>query len=280
MTIKQLRRTILEHLAQHGIESPEVESGLIVAHVLGISRTELITRDGAVSDAAAITANAMARRRINGEPIQYITGRCEFMSLEFAVDRNTLIPRPETELLVETVISKVNLKINKPQIWDIGCGSGCIGLSLAHYIRDAHVLELDNSPGALETAKRNAEKFGVSDRVVFLEHNILTGMPGRKVKPDCIVSNPPYIPSKDIKGLQTEVRDFEPLTALDGGENGLIFYRSIIEYAEIKAGGLLAFEIGIGQADDVAALLHRKGYQEIEILPDLAGIDRVVTAIA
>ncbi len=271
----QALRLELKHLFKsHNIESPDPEAGLLLMHVLGIDKITLLTKDMDISSKDREKIFTLANRRLTGEPIQYIIGSCSFMDLEFSVNPSTLIPRPETELLVEAV--KERLPQDSPvTIWDIGCGSGCIGISLAHFCPNLSVIELDISEKALATAKTTATRYGLLDRITFLKHDILTGMPDLPV-PDAIVSNPPYIPAKDILSLDKTVRDFEPISALDGGEDGLCFYRKIIQDAPLSPGGLLAFEIGHDQGPAVVSLLETAGYTGVTLLTDYAGLDRIV----
>ncbi len=282
MTLKQLRRSAHEKLINHGgIDSPELDADLIIMHILGIDKTELLTRDPAVSDAAAIEVNAAVNRRLSGMPVQYIIGRTEFMSLDFEVNKNVLIPRSDTEILVEAVIEKLKSR-GAVKILDIGCGSGCIGVSLAYYLPRASVTCLDVSEKTLRVAKRNGERHRLNGRMNFILGDIKDETVCAEIISagyDCIVSNPPYIPTDDIFDLQTEIVDHEPLGALDGGDDGLDFYRVIIEKTAPKRGGITAFEVGINQADAVADMMYSKGYTGIEIIPDLAGIDRAVLGI-
>ncbi len=277
MTIKELRRNAHNKLIESGkTDTPELDANLIIMHVLSISREEMLLRDTAVSDAAAIEVNANINRRIKGKPVQYIIGKTEFMSLEFEVDKNVLIPRQDTETLVEAVISAYQGSA-APNILDIGAGSGCIGISLARYIPGSTVTELDISQKALDVAKRNAERNKVARQLSFVCRDIMQVKPDEfSGRFDCIVSNPPYIPTDDIPNLQTEVADHEPLGALDGGRDGLDFYRVITEKTAPKPGGIMALEVGINQADAVADMMYIRGYGNIRIIPDLSGIDRVV----
>lgn len=273
-SLKTLRREMIDLFKENNIESPETESGLILMHTLNIDKTQLITNDFEISDQVLCEIYSMIERRVKGEPIQYIIGACPFMDLEFFVNPSTLIPRPETELLVELLTDKIGKE--KKVVWDIGCGSGCIGITLAYLCKNIKVYEIDISEDALNTAKKSAVKYGLDNRIEFIKFDILSGMPDIE-KPDIIVSNPPYIPRKDIEGLQKEVRDFEPMSALDGGEDGLDFYRKIINDAPLKAGDLLAFEIGYDQGSQVMELMEKAGYKENELIKDIAGLDRIVT---
>ncbi len=273
--LQELRRELKELFVMHKIESPEADAGLLLMQVLGISKTELLTKNFSVTPAQESSLRALADRRLQGEPIHYILGVCPFLDLEFFVNPSTLIPRPETELLVEEVARRLSGFPQPVTLLDIGCGSGCIGISLAYLHPSLHVIELDISKDALKTAEKTAVKYDLQERISFVEHDILSGMPKLPV-PQVIVSNPPYIPHKDIASLQTEVRDFEPTSALDGGEDGLVFYRKIIQEAPLPSGGLLAFEIGYDQGESVVQLMKGHGYQNIELLQDLSGLDRIV----
>lgn len=277
MDLKNLRRTAHERLRENeGIESPMADADLIIMSVLGIDKNTLLTSDMNVPDAIAVEVNAYLNRRLSGMPVQYITGKCEFMSLEFEVNKNVLIPRADTETLVEAMIEKYKAAA-PPKILDIGCGSGCIGISLAKYLAGSSVCEVDVSPAALNVAKRNAERHRVLKQMSFIEGDILKGLPDIGFVPDLIVSNPPYIRTDDLLELQSEVIEYEPIIALDGGDDGLKFYRAILDNIRPTKGGTMAFEVGYDQADDVANLMYQHGYTNIEILPDLSGIDRVVT---
>ena len=196
------------------------------------------------------------------------------MSLWFSLNSSTLIPRCDTEILVEELISV--LKGKKKRILDIGTGSGCIAISLAYNLPDAEILSVDISEKALHTATQNAELNNVSQRCRFEYCNILESFPD--FLPDVVVSNPPYIPQKDIDSLDRKVKDFEPLTALAGGEDGLDFYRRISHDVPLTPNGLLAFEVGIGQAGDVRDIMSER-FEQIQIIKDLNGIDRVVTGV-
>ncbi len=243
---------------------------LIIINELGISKTQLVLGDLDVTEKQVEKIEQKINRLKDGEPIQYVLGKTEFMSLEFEVNPSVLIPRADTELLVEAVIERVP---KNSEIMDIGCGSGCIGISLAHYM-NAKITMVDVSKDALKTAQKNAEKNGILNEVEFINCDILKEVPDRLV--DCVVSNPPYIRDDVIKTLDKNVKDFEPYIALSGGEDGLKFYRRIAECAPLRNGGLLAFEIGFDQGEAVSLLLKENGYKDIEVLKDIENRDRVV----
>lgn len=281
MTLKELRKAAHTKLKENiSIDSPEIDADLIIMHVLDLDKTALLTKDINITDALAIEVNSYINRRLNGMPVQYIVGKCEFMSLEFMVNKNVLIPRADTETLVEAVIDKYKSCSLQPKILDIGCGCGCIGISLAKNLPGCTVAEFDISESALKQAERNAEKHQVLKQIEFVHGDIKNGLPDLGFVPDCIVSNPPYIRTDDLLELQPEVIEYEPIIALDGGDDGLDFYRAILDNARPVKGGITAFEVGYDQADAVAGLMHSVGYRNIEIIRDLAGIERVVLGYA
>ena len=207
--------------------------------------------------------------RMGHVPLQYITGEQEFMGLSFAVNPHVLIPRQDTEILVEEAQKRIHAGMDA---LDLCTGSGCIIVSLSKYA-PIHAAASDISAQALKTAKENAKRHGVT--VDFIESDLFEGITSRY---DIIVSNPPYIPTEEIKTLMPEVREFEPFLALDGKEDGLFFYRKIIREANshLKPDGFLLLEIGCGQWKDVACLMEAVGYKEITIRKDLSGLDRIV----
>ena len=245
---------------------------LLIMHIFNLSKYDIIIGEKKIDESNPVF-NEWLNRLEKGEPINYITGTKEFMGLEFNVNPSTLIPRPDTEILVETVLKLLGGKQSK--ILDIGCGSGCIGISLAHYNKNVSVTEIDISQDALDTAKENAIQNKVNDRISFINMDILSDFP--KGEFDILVSNPPYIRSDVIPTLDENVREFEPVSALDGGEDGLIFYKRIIKNENIKANGYIAFEIGYDQGKDVIKLLENSAkFTEINLIKDLATNDRVV----
>lgn len=216
--------------------------------------------------------------RINGRPVAYIVGNREFMGLDFFVKEGVLIPRPDTETLVEEIIELCKNKNEEINIIDIGTGSGAITVSLAKYIENSNITSLDISDIPLEVGKINAVNNGVDNRIEFLKSDVFTAIKNTEKKFDIIVSNPPYIPQKDIETLHTQVKDYEPYNALEGGEDGLDFYRQITEESVqyLKQGGILAYEVGHDQAEDVSKIMKHHGYDKIYTKKDIQGIDRVV----
>lgn len=219
----------------------------------------------------------MIKDRINGRPIAYIVGNREFMGLDFFVKEGVLIPRPDTEPLVEEVIELCNEK-NSVEILDIGTGSGAITISLAKYIKNSKVTSFDISDIPLEVGRQNAINNGVEDKTIFIKSDLFSAIKSKEIKFDVIVSNPPYIPKKDIETLHTQVKDYEPYNALEGGEDGLDFYREITKQSKtyLKSNGILAYEVGHDQAEDVSKIMSDNGYTKIYTKKDIQGIDRVV----
>jgi len=252
------------------------EAELLLTDILGCSRTDLYVQKGRrLGSAAGSRMAGVLRRRFRGEPFQYIIGTTEFMGMPFAVAPEVLVPRPETELLVEKVIS---LYTDTPcvRILDIGTGSGCIAIALAKMIAGAHVTATDISSEALAVARRNAIERGVV--IDFVQADLFPV--SRKHIFDCIVSNPPYIPSREIDMLQPEVQR-QPRCALDGGADGLDFYRRIITHAHeyLADGGYVVVEIGFGQSRTLQELFKEKEkFDIIAIIQDYARIDRIVVA--
>jgi release factor glutamine methyltransferase len=271
--IRDIRRKSAQNLEQCGNNSPLADIDFVLNN-LGFNKTDIILGEKQLDDAQQKDFESALNRLQNGEPVQYIVGRCEFMSLEFEVSPATLIPRADTEILVETVAELCKNK-KKISILEVGSGSGCIAISLAYTLKSADILSLDISDDALTVARRNAERHNVSDRVQFEQWDIMDGFSLINEPPDVVVSNPPYIPHDDVFTLDRKVKDFEPRLALDGGDDGLDFYRKISKEAPLKADGILAFEVGINQADDVSRIMKER-FVNIKVVKDLSGIDRVV----
>lgn len=267
-TVKQILAQTKKALRENGDETWGIDADLLVMRTLGLERIQLVTRDtDEVSAESAAALERLLQKRLSNMPMQYILGRCEFMGLDFAVSENVLIPRPDTEILVETV-----LKYKPASALDIGTGSGAIAAALAKYGVKS-ITACDISEAALETARQNAKNNKVE--IKFVKSDVFENISG---KFDAVVSNPPYIKSDEIPSLMPQVKDYEPLTALDGGADGLDFYRRITAQAGayLNAGGLLAFETGWDQGASVSTLMRENGYKDVEVIKDLAGLDRVV----
>lgn len=275
---EELRRTT-SRLREAGLGSPRLEAEVLAAHLLDCSRAGLLSRrDETVPSDLVAALEACVARRIAGEPLQYILGRAEFRSLSFQVDRRVLIPRPETELLVETCL--VRVRALRPAIVDVGTGSGCIVVSVARERPDARLTAVDIDPDALSVARDNAARLAPGVPIRWLRGDLLA--PLREVPVlDAIVSNPPYVASGEIDALQAEVRDHEPRGALVAGETGLEVVDRLIPAAagRLRDGGRLLLEIGAGQWRPVRERLRAAGdWEEPEVREDFQGIPRVVCA--
>ncbi|MBQ4517473.1 MAG: peptide chain release factor N(5)-glutamine methyltransferase [Clostridia bacterium] len=278
MVIGDLLQEAVQALAEAGIEQPRLDAEVLLAHLLHQERLYLLMhRTDTVSQETVDTFQDLIKRRTNHEPIAYIVGHREFMSLDFAVSPGVLIPRPDTETLVELVLETYP-KTEPITILDLCTGSGAIAVSLAHYLPQSRVTAVDINPICIETAQKNAKHNGVDTRMKVLAADVLKPLPLLGTF-DCVVSNPPYIPTKMVATLDADVQDFEPHTALDGGDDGLVFYRHIIKNISglLRPGGLLAFEIGHDQKDAVLALMKEsENFAGTGTKCDLAGITRVV----
>jgi release factor glutamine methyltransferase len=266
------------YFEQHGIESARLTIELLLAHLLNKRRLDLYLEFERDLDESTLTRlREMVKRRLTGEPLQYITGEAEFCGLKFAVDRRVLIPRPETELLVEVVRKRF-----KPPgtVVDVGTGSGCIAVALAKQLPDVEVWAIDLSDDALTVARANADRHGVEEKIRFLPGDLLVKLSDSRAV-DVIVSNPPYIAAGDLATLPKEVRDFEPARALAAGEDGLEIIRRLAMSARrvLKSSGFLALEIGAGQRAAVEKLLQAEGFVVEEVLKDLQGHERTIVAV-
>ncbi len=242
----------------------------------------LAHRDGLAPASLAAALAPLIARRAGGEPLAYLLGEREFYGRPFTVNPDVLIPRPETELLVEVAIDLLARRepaARPPRVIDVGTGSGCVAATLALERPEAHVMATDVSPAALEVARANAVRHGVADRLTLV-HAALTGEGVLDTPVDLVVSNPPYVAERDRDGLPTGVRDFEPAVALFGGPDGLAVIRALLPAAAraLGPGGRVAIEVGAGQACTVEALLPAAGLAWVETRPDLAGIARVLVA--
>jgi release factor glutamine methyltransferase len=274
--IAETLRKATEILRESGLDEPRREAGSLLAFALRKDRTFLITRsEYELSSGEAAAFQTLLQRRAGREPLQYITGKQEFYGLDFTVTPDVLIPRPETEMIVENAIEILNPR-KSARFCEIGVGSGCISVAILHNLEAASALGLDVSEKALKIARMNAEKHGVSARFELRISDVFDALTGERF--DLIVSNPPYIPRAEIAGLQAEVRDFEPLNALTDGGDGLSIIEKIVRRAPrfLKPGGFLLMEIGFGQAEAVKSLFDPKIWRLVEVLPDLQAIPRTV----
>ena len=278
MTIREILVKYMEKLSSIS-DTPKLDTEILLQKALGdVDRLYIqLNLDKKLSNEELKCFNEMINDRLNGRPIAYIVKNREFMALDFYVEEGVLIPRPDTEPLVEEVI-ELSKGMKDVTIVDIGTGSGAISVSLAKYIKNSYVYSLDISDKALSIGKKNAVNNEVDDKIEFIKSDVFTGIKDRNLKLDIIVSNPPYIKKEDIKTLHTQIKDYEPYIALEGGEDGLDFYRTITEKSlkYLKSNGILAFEVGHDQANDVCTIMENHGYKKIYTKKDLQGIDRVV----
>lgn len=267
--------TAIDRLRQAEIDNPQLDARLLVGHALGLDRTQLLSQSERVLTHEEIAAiDVFLARRSTHESVARIIGKREFWGLDFGMNEATLEPRPDSETLVEAV---VGLCQKKERILDLGTGTGCLLLSLLHDIPDATGLGIDINPRAVEQAAKNAVALNLHTRAEFRIGNWLNNVVGTF---DIIVSNPPYIRADEIPSLMREVRGFDPMLALDGGEDGLTPYRLLIPQLKnfLSPQGLIALEFGQGQAPQVAAFLEENGFTKSVTHNDLGGITRCVTA--
>jgi len=285
-TARRALRQATASLSKAGIESARLDAELLLAEALGLDRSKLYLHDEAPLEARAEERfHSLLARRVDGEPSAYITGRREFWSLDLLVTPAVLVPRPETEMLVEVAVGLFEADSQIPerkfQILDLGTGSGAISISLAKEIANAEVWATDVSLDALEIARANARRHGVERKIHFLSGDVFEPVRDRPKFFDMIISNPPYVRRAALATLPRDVRDFEPRVALDGGADGLEFYRRIIPGAlgYLTMGGFLAVEIGADMGEDVARLFtDAGGYAPPQLYHDLAGKERIVCA--
>lgn len=281
-TIRELMKVSIDLLQKKGFEEARLNVELLLAHALKCQRIQLYTGfDKPLTRHEMREFRALFERRLNREPLQYIIGSAGFMGLHFRVDPRVLIPRPETETLVEQTMLLCNAAPEgKPiSILEIGTGSGNIAVALAKFVKNAFVVSIDVSPKAIEVAELNAKVHEVTDRVEFRVLDVYEPVDQILLKRfDIVVSNPPYTSADEWESLQLEVRKYEPRSATTDGRDGLEFFRRIIELGPylVSDGGSLAFEVGFGQADHVRRMMSRSGFFNIYVVPDLQNVPRVV----
>jgi release factor glutamine methyltransferase len=275
------------YFEKQGIESPRLTIELLLAHLLKKKRLDLYLEfERELDEGTLVKLREMVKRRAAGEPLQYITGETEFCGLKFMVDKRVLIPRPETELLVETVVRRLKIADGAPggralptRIVDVGTGSGCIAIALAKKLPTAEITALDVSRDALEVARGNANLHQIEKNIRFLESDLLDALPN-SFAADVVVSNPPYIADGELAKLPKEVRDFEPVRALLAGEDGLKVIRRLVTNARrvLSASGFVALELGAGQREAVEEFFGQQGHEVVEVVKDLQGHERVIVA--
>lgn len=275
-TITSILNWTRQYFGSKGIENPRLDAEVLLSHILGKDRLYLYTHFDQPLTAEELTAYREAvKRRAMRAPVAYITGYKEFMGLDFAVTPAVLVPRPDTEILVEAALARLG-NLEAPLVADLGTGSGAIIVSVLCKLTTAKGKAVDISPQALAVAKNNAERLGVAERLTLYQGDMLAPLTGQRF--DALLSNPPYIPDRDIAGLSPEVRQ-EPQLALKGGADGLSFYRRIVAQGAdyLNPGGFIAVEVGIEQARPVAALADGASRLDAAaIIEDYAGIERVV----
>ena len=275
MTVEQARRCLAASFRNAGLDSPELDARVLVGHALGFDHAALVAAAARPLGDNAAEIAAFEQRRLAGEPVARIVGAREFWGLPLIVTPAVLVPRPETETVVELALSLVDDRKRSLRIADLGTGTGAILLALLSELPNATGIGTDLSPDALEVARRNAAALGLGGRARFLVSDFAAGLAGRF---DLLVSNPPYVATSDLATLAREVRDHDPRLALDGGVDGLAAYRAIAADAARLLGGHLVVEIGAGQQPDVEFLLAEKGLAIAAVRHDLHGIARAVAA--
>jgi len=279
-TIKALLSWTTDFLQSKGIESPRAEAQILLAHVLKCNRVDLLVRyDQQPTEAERTRYRELIQRRVVGWPVAYLVGTRDFYLLTFEVTPAVLVPRPETETLVLEALGYLR-SLTAPAVLDLGTGCGCIAVSIAHQKRDARVTAVDVSPDAIAVAKRNAARHGVAERVEFLQGDLFAPLAVGTAF-DLVVSNPPYIAPGEFAALAADVREHEPRIALDGGPDGLAFYRRIAAGVGpfLKPGGRLLMEVGYTQDEAVRSILAARSELEVGLtIKDLAGHPRVAVA--
>ena len=278
ITYNNLYLDIRQQLRRAGIEEATLEARELVCFGTGKSREQLV-RDGGLYASPELEKRVrdLVDRHLAGEPVAYLIGEWEFYGLPLDISPEVLIPRPDTEVLAEQAIGYVKT-LGECRVLDLCAGSGCIGLAVASQAPQARVVLGERSDGALRICRQNIRRNGLSGRVVPMGADARERPEKSLGEFQCIVSNPPYIPSGDIAGLDVSVKDYEPHLALDGGADGLDFYRSISEKWKeaLVPGGRLYFEVGIGQADSVLRIMRAQGFGDIQVVKDLRDVPRVV----
>jgi release factor glutamine methyltransferase len=284
VTVLEVIQRSTEFLARKGVDSPRLQVELLLAHVLKVPRLRLyLDFERRVTEPELEVTRQLVKRRGSREPLQHIVGSTSFCGLEMKVTREVLIPRPETEGLAERAWQFLESRLEQSpaelSALDFGTGSGCLAIALASHVPQARICALDLSPSALDVARANAARHNVESRIRFFEGDGFGALP-QDLRFDLIVSNPPYIPTREIQHLAPEVRDHDPLLALDGGEDGLVFLRRLAREALpfLLDGARFMCEFGDGQADLVQRIFRDQGWKIEAVAPDLSGRARILVA--
>jgi release factor glutamine methyltransferase len=281
-TVRDVTAFAADDFRKRGIESPRLEAEILLCRELGLNRTKLILEQERPLSREELSAyRALIARRRAFEPIAYILAEKEFYGRVFQVDRRVLVPRPDTEILIDVALARTRPRSLSARTLDLCTGSGCVAVTLACERPTWQVTGADISAAALEVARSNALAAGAVWGVRWIESDLFSALPARE-RFELITANPPYIPTAEMASLSKDIRDYEPHLALDGGADGLSFYRRIIKEALnfLTSGGVLALEIGWNQAKDVSTLLAESGYEDIQIAQDYGSRDRVASAKA
>ncbi len=282
-TVGRVVRWAADDFRARGIENPRLEAELLLAHALGTERLRIIVdSERALSVEQLAPFRDLIQRRRKGEPVAYLRGYKEFYGRVFRVDKRVLVPRPDTEILVEAALRRTPTTSMGGRYLDLCTGSGCVAISLARTRPTCKVFAIDVSPEALSVARENAIRLGAAHQLAFMAGNLFEPLAAsRDLRFDLITANPPYIAERELASLAADVRAFEPRLALSGGEDGLLVTRPIVRgsAAYLRSGGVLAVEIGAGQADTVKALFTETGFQEVEVDKDYGGHERVVSGV-
>ena len=281
-TINDVYMQLYKRFRDAGEPQPSLAARELTAYACRVDRSHTAEWGHVYLDDATVDyAHLLCDRCLDGEPLAYILGEWDFYGLTFAVDRSVLIPRADTERLCELAIERARTRVS-PRILDLCCGSGCIGIAAAHEVEDARVTAVDNADGALRLTRENARRHGVQGRLTAVKADVLDLPPAEIGEFDILVSNPPYVTRAEMEQLEPSVAAYEPHEALYGGPDGLDFYRAICAGwgSLLVPRGVILFECGWRQAQDVAAILEENGFAGIRIEEDLAGVQRVVLGVA
>ena len=282
MTVREILGKTAKYFGQKDLQNPRLDAELLLGHVLELTRVELyLDHDRPLRDADLDALRELVRRRAAGEPVQYLTGETEFYSLGFKITPAALIPRPETEILVQAVLERLISWASIPRVVDVGTGSGIIAITLALHLPRAQVWAVDRSRDALQLARENARRHAVEDRIHFSQGDLLQPLDEKEGSFAAVVSNPPYLRTSELDDLPREIRQHEPIMALDGGADGFAIIRRLISQSPrfLARDGFLALEIGAGQGPEIDQLLKETTvFDQVETIPDYNRIQRVMLA--